>query len=115
MVSVGEFCGSDADASAVFARPKSRAFTPAARDLDVGRFQVTMHDATFVRGFERFGDLSRVVEYGFKRHWTLERVAVDQFYDQVIRLDIVEMADIGMIQPSDGAGFTLEPLSELLG
>ena len=45
--------------SIALARPKSRTLTAAVgRDLDVGRLQVAMDDAPFVRGLERLGDLA---------------------------------------------------------
>jgi len=39
--------------------------------------------------------------------------AVNVLHDQIIRADIVDLADVGMIQRGDGFGFTLEPLAEL--
>ena len=43
-----------------------------------------------------------------------ERRPLHQFHHQVVGTDVVERADIGMIQRRDGARLALEPLGELL-
>ena len=45
--------------STAFASPKSSTFTVPSLYLDVGRLQVTVHDAGLVRGLERIGNLAR--------------------------------------------------------
>jgi len=37
---------------------------------------------------------------------------VDEFHRQIVRTNIVELADIGMIQRRDGVHFVLEALRE---
>src|SRR5262249_42340162 len=42
------------------------------------------------------------------------RLALNQFHHQIVRSNIVEGTDVGMIQRGNGASFTLEALNELL-
>ncbi len=56
----------------------------------------------------------------FERDWTLrdpvrQRWTLDELHHEIIRADIVERADIGVIQCGDGAGFPFEALAELRG
>ena len=79
-----------------------------------------MHDALFVRGFERIGDLAcdgqRLLDRNRAPLDALgQRFALHQFHDEVVRADIVQRADIGMIQRGDRAGFALEAVAESLG
>ena len=43
----------------------------------------------------------------------VDRLAFDVLHHQVVRADVVELADVGMIQGGDGAGFALEAFAEL--
>jgi hypothetical protein len=74
-----------------------------------------MRDAFVVRGFERLRNLTRVMERGVERQRTLEILALHQFHHQVIRTDVVELADIGMIQRGDDPRLTLEALRKFRG
>jgi hypothetical protein len=82
---------------------------------------VAMDDALLVSGFECRCDLSRHSQrFVERKRMTLrehvcERLALDQLHHQVIRADIVQRADIGMIQCSNGAGLAFEPFGEPLG
>ena len=49
-----------------------------------------------------------------ERDRPLWRLAVDEFHDQVVGSDVVERANVGMVQRSDGARLALETLAELL-
>jgi hypothetical protein len=78
-----------------------------------------MHDALIVRGFQRGRNLLRNTESFFKWNRTFsdplrQRRALDVLHDEVVRTDIVERADIGVVQSGDGAGFTFESIGELL-
>src|ERR1700676_1641755 len=84
-------------------------------DLDVGRLEVAVRDASFVRGFERVGDLVGDAESGVERHRPFGRLALDILHYQVIGADVVNLADIRMIERGDGFGFALEALRELGG
>ena len=43
-----------------------------------------------------------------------DRRAFHQFHHQVVGSDIIELADVGMVQGRDGAGFVFEALGEAL-
>ena len=43
-----------------------------------------------------------------------DRLALHQFHHQVVRSDVVERADVGMVQRGNGACFPLEALNEPL-
>ena len=102
----------------IFASPKSSTFTDAVGlDLDVAGFQIAMRDALLVRGFERVGDLfgngQRFIEGNRALFDALrQRLTLHQFHHQVVGADVVERADVGVIQGSDRAGFRLEALAE---
>ena len=90
------------------------------RDLHVSRLQVAMHDSLLVRGFERIGDLPRDIDRFVERNGTLsdsvgQRRPFHQFHHQVIRPDVVEMADIVMVERRDGSRFLAEAIAELFG
>jgi len=60
-------------------------------------------------------ELQRLIRRKGPRLFTVDdRPPVDVLHDQKIRADIVNLADIGMIECRDGFGFTLEALAELL-
>ena len=42
-----------------------------------------------------------------------EQVALDEFHHQVVRADVVEGADVGVIERGNGSGFAFEAISEL--
>ena len=50
-----------------------------------------------------------------ERERTSERLALDNLHDEIVRADVVEMTDVGVVQRRDGPGFALETLTELLG
>jgi hypothetical protein len=77
-----------------------------------------MDDALLMRGLQRFrhlaGDCQRFVErYRPIRDSLGERWAFDQFHDEIIWPDIVERADVRVIQRGHGARLPLEALAEL--
>ena len=82
-------------------------------DQNVGGLQIAMGDPLPVRGIQGIQNLSGVFDGFFERQRSFQRRALDVFHHQVIRADIVELADVGMIQLRDGAGFTLEAFAEV--
>jgi RNA polymerase sigma factor (sigma-70 family) len=87
-------------------------------DLDVPRFQVAMNSAPFVSGFEGLRNLPRYADRFAYSDRTLPKPlrhcqSFHQFHHQVIGTDIIELADIRMIQRRNGPGFTLEMIGEL--
>ena len=74
--------------------------------LHVGGFEVSMNNAFFVRGFERFADLFRDGERVFNRNRSVgdgpsQRFAFDQFEDEKtasgLILKVVDRSDVRMI------------------
>ena len=67
-------------------------------DLDVGGLQVAMDDVLLMRGFDAVNQLlnnrQRVVEI----ERTLEVFAFDVLHDEVVGSDIVEVADVGVVE-----------------
>ena len=100
------------------------------RHHDVARLQIAMDESLAVRLVERVGQLHRVgeglIEWQRSACQTLgERLAFDQFHHEVASgsagrrvgstgvTDIVERADMRMIQLRDRAGLAFESLAEL--
>jgi hypothetical protein len=85
-------------------------------ELDVRGLQVTMDDALLVRGLERVGDLVGDRQRLVERHRTVvdavgERRPLDQLHHEIVGADVVDVADVRMIQRRDGVDFTLTPWS----
>ena len=97
----------------IFARPKSSSFTPAAVTRMLAGFQIAMRDAFLVRGIERIANLHGVAKRLIERERTVQRSPLDKLHHQIIRADVVNLADVRMIQRGDGFGFPLEALREL--
>ena len=83
-------------------------------DEDVGGFQVAVGDAIAVRGVEGFEDLAGVLDSFFDGQRSFEGDALDVLHDEVIGADVVELADVGVIEGGDGAGFAIEAFGELV-
>ncbi len=77
-----------------------------------------MNDLFGVRSFTRCYDL-RGEPQGLRRSKSLwvftgnNRRSVNVLHDYIIRADIVNLADVGMIQRGDGFGFTFQSVAEL--
>ena len=72
-----------------------------------------MSDALLVCGVECVANLCGILQCLIDRQRPLESRALDVLHHQVIRPDIVERANVGMIQRRHGASFALETLAEL--
>src|SRR5215471_17858659 len=72
-----------------------------------------MGDALPMRSIERAADLYCVGKRPVERQRPSERPAVDILHDQVIGADIIQSADVRMIQRGDGASLPLETFGEL--
>ena len=83
-----------------------------------------MDDALFVRSLERRHNLACQAQRFLERkargrtralgEHLGKRLAFDQFHHQIVRSDVVQRADVGMIQRRDRACFALEALAETL-
>ena len=74
-----------------------------------------MDDAFLVRRVECVGNLPRVVQRRRERHRASGRVAVDQLHHEIVGTDVVQRADVGMVQRRHRTRFALRALGELLG
>src|ERR1019366_1448850 len=83
-------------------------------DFDVRRFEVAVDDTFFVRRFESGGELAGDPEYFVERQWAFRRFALDILHHDVVRADIVDLANVRMVQRRNRTRFTLETLGELL-
>ena len=92
-------------------------------DEDVGGLDVAVDDASCVGCIEGIGDLDaerqdRVQLHGVADDQMLKRGAVEELHDEEgasgVLADVVDGADIGMIQGRGGFGFTAEPLQRLM-
>jgi hypothetical protein len=86
--------------------------------LDVRGLEIAVHDALFVRGFERLGDLARDGDGFVNRYRTaaqpLRQVfAVDQLHherrDRPRLFQAVDVGDVWVIQRRQRLGLALEP------
>jgi len=53
-----------------------------------------------------------VFECRIEREWPFELLALDVFHHQVVRTDVVDLADVRMIQLGDGFGFAFKAFAE---
>ena len=93
-----------------------------ARAENVGGLDVAMDDAARVRGVERIGDfggdLQQLLEMDRPaRDAMLQRLAFEEFHHEegvaLIFADIVDGADVGIVQRGGGAGFAAEAFQSL--
>ena len=80
---------------------------------DVGGLQIAMHDPLAMRRGQCLRDLHRQPHRIGHGHGPLQDLALDVLHHQVIRPDVVELADMWMIQRGDGTSLVLEPLGVL--
>jgi hypothetical protein len=73
-----------------------------------------MDDSPAVSGVESVQNRVRVFQGLICGDGTADRGSLDQLHNQIIRTDVVEVADVGMIQCRYGARLALEPIRELL-
>ena len=71
-----------------------------------------MGDAFLVRGFQGIENLAGIAGGLILGHGTGQGRAFDVFHHQVIRPDVVKLADVRVIERGDGAGLALEELIE---
>lgn len=95
---------------------------PARRNEDVGGFDIAMQDAAGVRSVERIGDLNRHLQQLGNRQWFaadafVEWLPLEQFHGNelhpVVLVDLVDSADVRVIQGRRGARLTPKSIDGL--
>jgi len=71
-----------------------------------------MHDTVAVRRVNRTRHLDRQPQCAVERQRTVQLLAFDVLHDDVVRTDVIDLADVGMVQRGDSAGLSLEALGE---
>ena len=84
-------------------------------DQDIARFQIAMCDALPVRRVKRVEDLSRKFHGPLQRQRAAQWDTIDELHDEVIGTDIVEMADVRMIERRNRVCFPGESIAETAG
>ena len=79
----------------------------AAQHHDVGRLQIAVQDAAVVRGLDRVGDLARPAARRRRDQRTAQRVALQVLEDEVVGTDVVDLADVWMVERRNRARFDL--------
>ena len=77
-----------------------------------------MHHSLSMRAVQRLGDLSAVAQNLVDRQRTAaqtigQRLAIEQLHDQIVLADVIERADVRMIELRDRLRFALESQLEV--
>jgi hypothetical protein len=78
-------------------------------DHDIGRLQIAVKNAACVRRVQRVGNLAGQPHRFVSSHWTAERFALEILEDEVVGSDVVDLANVWVVDRGDGARFTLKP------
>src|SRR5262245_53421629 len=73
-----------------------------------------MNDAFPVCGVERITNLHAIFQGLIQWQRSAKRLALDVLHDEIVRTDIIKLADMRMVQRSDCPRFSLESFAELL-
>ena len=82
---------------------------------DVAGLEVAMDDSLRVRGIQSVQDLRGVVQGLLQRQWTLQRSAFKIFHHQIIRPNVVQMANVWVVQRGNRVSFAAKTFAEVLG
>ena len=80
---------------------------------DIGRLQIAMHDPLAMRRGQCLRDLHRQPHRIGDGHGPRQDLTLDVLHHQVIRPDVIELADVWMIECGDRTSFALESLGVL--
>src|SRR5947207_7734472 len=60
--------------------------------------QIAVDDSFSVSRIQRIADLGDILHNPIERQRTLQRPTLDVLHDEIVRADVVERADMGMVQ-----------------
>jgi hypothetical protein len=78
-------------------------------DHDIGGLQIAVKNAQFVRRVQGVGNLARQLHRFVSTDGTAEGFPLEILEDQVVGSDVVDLADVWMVDRGDGARFALKP------
>jgi hypothetical protein len=78
------------------------------KDHDIGRLQIAVKNAAFVRRVQCVGNLARQTNRLVRADGTAQRLSLEIFEDEVIGTDVVDLADVWMVDRGKRARFALE-------
>ena len=78
-------------------------------DHDVGGLQIAVQNAAFVRGVQCVGDLAPQPHRFVSSNGTAERFPLEILEDEVIGSDVVDLANVWVVDRGDGARLALKP------
>ena len=78
-------------------------------DHDIGGLQIAVKNAAFVRGVQCVGNLARQPHRFVLRNRTAERFPLEILEDEVVGSDVVDLANVWMVDRGNGARFALKP------
>ena len=73
-----------------------------------------MNDSLLVSGMEGVANLGGTLQRRCERQGAGEGRALDALHDQVVGANVVQGANVGVVQGSNGVGFAFETLGELV-
>ena len=82
-------------------------------DHDVRRFQVAVQDAVLVRSLQRAGNLDRDADRVCWRERPPHRLTFEVLQHEIVRPDVVHLANVGMVERRDCPRLALESLPVL--
>ena len=97
-----------------FGQAKVEQLDSSFRDQDISRLQVAMRDSLAVRRIESIANLRGILQCLLQGQRSAQRRALDVFHHQVVRPNIVQRTDVGMVQGGHRVRLALEALRELL-
>jgi hypothetical protein len=82
-------------------------------DEYIGGLQVPVSDAFLMRRIQSIQNLRCAFDGPFQRHRSFERISLDELHHQIVRSDVVKLADMGMVQGRYRPGLMIEAFGEL--
>ena len=77
------------------------------KDHDIGRLQIAVKNAAFVRSLQCVRNLARQTHRFVRNDGTAQRFPLEIFENEVIGSDVVDLANVWMVDRGNGARFRL--------